>query len=144
MLGLEHGIDSNGHTVVIAFARGVNNTILPTEASKQVMLMDRILAIEGIRIGTFEEGKRQVENIFQQISQESNRSTVTLTLASSVLTSLQVVCPYCESQHDLTELDEESLRQVAVGSREGGNYRCNVCNLSSGTEKLLTSSSLFV
>ena len=39
-----------GHTVVLAFARGPNGVILPTESSKQVMLMDRILAIEGLSL----------------------------------------------------------------------------------------------
>ena len=73
-----------------------------------------------------------------------HHSSLIIVICSSLLTELQVTCPYCETIHTLSELDEESLRQVAVGSREGGNYRCNVCNLSSGTELLLTSNSLFI
>jgi hypothetical protein len=41
---------------------------------------------EGIPIGRYEEGKRQVDSLFHHFGLETNRPNLTLTLASSVLT----------------------------------------------------------
>ena len=83
--------------------------MLPAEESGQIELMDVITSVENTAIENYTP--KQVSEFFHDLTLNTSRQMVLLTIKSANHCNLWFRCPNCESEVCIDKNEEESLRE---------------------------------